>query len=368
MSVMLAELVEVMERIAPTAQAEEWDNVGLIAGEWGQAVSRVMLAIDLVPAVLAEATGKKAEAVIAYHPPIFKAVSRLTSPHAVFEAIRRGIAIYSPHTALDVAPGGTNDCLADAVGMVERSPIRPIRDPDQLKLVTFVPAEHVDAVSAVLFAAGAGRIGKYASCSFRVQGTGTFFGEEGTNPAVGKSGRLEEVSEIRLETMVPEASASAVVAALRKSHPYEEPAFDLVRLAGPESTGPAAIGMGRIGMLESLVPREVLIERVKRAAEAPHVLLAGPTTGLVKKVAVCAGSCGSVLDAAIAQGAEVFVTGEIRHHDALRAQSAGITVICTLHSNSERLALTRLRERLAGELASVEFVLSRTDRDPMSVL
>jgi dinuclear metal center YbgI/SA1388 family protein len=364
MSVLLRELVEVMERIAPTSRAQEWDNVGLIAGDPSQAISRVLLAIDYTPPVSTEAGEEKANVVIAYHPPIFKPISRLTFPHVMFEAIRRGIAVYTPHTALDAAPGGTNDCLADAVGLTERAPITASLRDESLKLVTFVPAEEVEAVSAALFAAGAGRIGQYSMCSFRTPGTGTFFGDIQANPTVGQTGRLEKVTEFRLEMVVPEEAVSAVVAALRKSHPYEEPAFDLVRLAAP----PSSVGMGRIGILEQPIERPALVERIKRAIGIAHVLVAGPTTGAVEKIAVCAGSCGSMLDAAIAQGAEVFVTGEIRHHDALKAAAAGVTVICTLHSNSERLTLARLRQRLMEALPAVEFVLSRMDRDPLAVI
>ncbi|HEX4124473.1 MAG TPA: Nif3-like dinuclear metal center hexameric protein, partial [Tepidisphaeraceae bacterium] len=357
----LRELVGAMEKIAPTAHAESWDNVGLIAGDIDQPMTRVMLTIDYTAAVSAEVAQKNCDAVIAYHPPIFKPVSRLTAPHLVFDAIRRGIGIYSPHTALDVAEGGTNDCLAESIGLKNCAPIQAIGSTEQLKLATFVPAEHVEAVSSALFAAGAGRIGQYSSCSFRSPGTGTFFGQAGTNPAVGKAGRLEEQPEIRLETVVPTGGVSAVVAALRKSHPYEEPAFDLVRLAA----APNGVGMGRIGLLGEPAERGELIERVKRAVGVLHVLAAGPMSGVVKKAAVCAGSCGSVLDAAIAMGAEAFVTGELRHHDALKAAAAGVTAICTLHSNSERMTLGRLRERLAKELSAVGFVLSEADRDPL---
>jgi hypothetical protein len=244
-------------------------------------------------------------------------------------------------------------------------PITAIGRDESLKLITFVPAEAVEKVSAGMFAAGAGRIGQYSHCSFRSEGTGTFFGEAGANPTVGRASRFEEVAEIRLEMVVPKRALAAVLAALRMNHPYEEPAFDLVRLAAP----PSGMGMGRIGLLQAPIERPVLIERIKQAVGISHVLVAGPTmTGTVQKLAVCAGSGGSLLDAAIAQGAEVFVTGEIRHHDALKAAAAGVTVICTLHSNSERLALGRLRQRLMEALPAAEFVLSRMDRDPLTVI
>jgi dinuclear metal center YbgI/SA1388 family protein len=354
-----------MEQIAPTRYAEEWDNVGLLAGDPQQAVSKALLTIDYTPAVADEARQSRCEAVIAYHPPIFKALKRIDAGSVIHDAIRRGVAIYSPHTALDVAEGGTNDVLADVLPLTDRRPLRRSKSSAaQLKLVTFVPTEQVAAVSTALFAAGAGHIGKYSSCGFRSPGTGTFFGEAGTNPTVGASGRLEETPEVRLETVVPQERVEAVLAALRASHPYEEPAFDLNQLAAP----PENIGQGRIGFLQQPTDRREIFERIKRDLQLDHLLIAGPTEGKIETAAVCAGACGEFLSDAIAGGAQLYLTGEMRHHDALRAASAGVTVVCTLHSNSERLALKRLVQRLAAALPALECLLSRSDRDPFSVV
>ena len=228
----LKDLVAVLEELAPTTEAEAWDNVGLLVGDLAQAVTRVLLTVDYTAAVADEAYARRCDVVVSYHPPIFEALTRIDASSLVFQAIQRGIALYSPHTALDVVEGGTNDVLADVLGMRDRTPLRRAPENDAYyKLVTFVPDSSVEAVSKALFDAGAGRIGKYASCSFRASGTGTFFGEDGAQPAVGASGKYEEVSELRLETRVPLACADAVVRALRRAHPYEEPAFDLVRLA-----------------------------------------------------------------------------------------------------------------------------------------
>src|SRR5687767_8213367 len=230
----LQEVLNVLDAIAPTRLAESWDNVGLLAGDPRAEVSRAMLCIDYTPEVACEAAGAQCELIIAYHPTLFDPVRRMVAGSVVFDAIRRGVAIYSPHTALDVADGGTNDMLADAIGLRQddRGPLRIVQPKaDQYKLVTFVPAEQVETVSSALFAAGAGRIGDYTQCSFRSPGTGTFFGEEGTNPTVGQAGKLEEASEVRLETVMPIAKLNDVLTALRASHPYEEPAFDLVQLA-----------------------------------------------------------------------------------------------------------------------------------------
>src|SRR5437016_3713061 len=170
----LAALVNLLDSAAPTRHAESWDNVGLLVGDPGQEISAAMLVIDYTPEVACEAAGAKCELIIAYHPPIFDALKRITAGGLIFDAIRRGVAIYSPHTALDVADGGTNDMLADAAGIGQRQPLKLIEPKSiQHKLVVFVPEEAVEKVSAAIFAAGAGRIGKYSSCSFQTKGSGT---------------------------------------------------------------------------------------------------------------------------------------------------------------------------------------------------
>lgn len=360
----LKELVAAMERLAPTRHAETWDNVGLLAGDPEQEARRALLAIDYTDEVAEEGRQLECDVVIAYHPPIFQAIKRIAAGTALHDALRRGVAIYSPHTALDVARGGTNDVLADAVGMVDRRPLRVSSGkPTQAKLVTFVPAKDVDRLSSALFAAGAGRIGNYSSCSFRTPGAGTFLGGEGTNPAIGKAGRLEVVEEVRLEMVVPLAAIEAVVSALRQNHPYEEPAFDLVQLAPV----PQGLGMGRIGELPPGATRAKLIEQVKGELGLNHLLVAGPHDGPAKRAAVGAGACGDLLDDAIAQGADVYLTGEMRHHDALKAARAGMTVVCTLHSNSERATLRRLSRRIVELLPGLDVCISQRDRDPFTI-
>lgn len=364
----LSDLISHLEAIAPTRYAEPWDNVGLLVGDPEQPLTRAMLCIDYTAAVAGEAAKEHCDAVVSYHPPIFKPLlSRVTasgSTQWIFDAIRRGIGIYSPHTALDVADGGTNDVLADVLDLQNRQPLRVTEGkPSQSKLVTFVPEDALEKVSEAIFAAGAGRIGHYTSCSFRTRGTGTFFGEEGSNPTVGKAGRLEQAPEIKIETIVPMAKIDDVVRALRRSHPYEEPAFDLNLLA----TAPEGIGIGRVGDLPQPTQRMELIERIKTELGLSQLLVAGPHDGLVSRAAVCAGACGDYLESAIAARADFYLTGEMRHHDALRAAAAGITVVCTLHSNSERITLRRLLDRLKERLPELPVLLSQKDRDPFQI-
>jgi dinuclear metal center YbgI/SA1388 family protein len=373
----IADLARVLESIAPVAYAEDWDNVGLLAGDPDAPLARALLCIDCTREVVLEAESAGCEAIVAYHPPIFRPISRVTRGSIPYELVRRGIALYSPHTALDAAEGGTNDVLADAIGMtrdrapIRAAPLRPEPDDGEHKLVTFVPPDAVARVSAALFEAGAGRIGDYRGCSFRSIGTGTFYGEAGTNPAVGTAGKHETVEEVRLETVVPIVRTGDVIRALRAAHPYEEPAFDLVRLtrrpAKLQTSQTEQRGMGRIGALVP-VDRETLVTRIKARLGVPRLLVAGPERGTVTRAAVCAGAAGDLLAAAISQGAEVVVAGEVRHHDALHAAAAGVTVVCALHSNSERIALGPLGARITAALPGIELLTSRVDRDPFAIV
>lgn len=360
----LQHLVDAMEEIAPTKLAESWDNVGLLVGDRSDALAGIMLTLDLTDDVLTEAIEAGCSAVVAYHPTIFDGIKRVTAPGLVYRAIRAGVAIYSPHTALDSAPGGTNDMLADVLGLTDARPIKlaEARQTD-CKLVTFVPESAVEAVAQAVFAAGAGGIGRYTQCSFRSTGTGTFLGDETTNPTVGEPGKLERAPEIRFETILGLNRLEQVVAALRKAHPYEEPAFDLV----PMLAEPSGIGMGRIGNVGP-ISRQKLIERIRAELGVAHLLVAGPLDGDISKAAACPGSCGKLMNDAIQAGAQLYLTGEVRHHDALSAAARGVTVVCALHSNSERKILQILAEKVRQALPGASVTTSQRDCDPFTIL
>ncbi len=363
----LSQLTAALEEIAPTSLAESWDNVGLLVGDPKQDISGVMLTIDYTRAVAAEAAARKCDLIVAYHPPIFETLKRLKPDSLIVDAIRRGVAIYSPHTALDVVKGGTNDVLADALGLTDRKALKaPEGKATHYKLATFVPQEALERVSQAVFEVGAGVIGNYSSCSFQTGGTGTFFGDAESKPAVGQSGKLERAAEIRFETLVPIGKAELVIAALRKSHPYEEPAFDLNVLAPTQGTDARSVGLGLIGSLPT-TPVATIAGRLKSELGLAHLLIAGPIDAVVSRAAICAGSGGIFLDDAIAGEAQLYITGEMRHHDALKAAELGMTVICTLHSNSERAILGRLKTRLEKISGIPPIHVSTADRDPFSV-
>jgi len=370
----VGKIVDVLEQIAPPDLAADWDNVGLLVGDRQADARCLMLCIDLTEQVLAEATRAGAKMVMAYHPVIFKSISRVTASDApvVHGAVSRGVAVYCMHTALDAAPGGTNDVLAEALGLVDIRPIEPVVRAGRYKMVVFTPPGELQRVADAAFEAGAGMIGNYERCSFSTGGRGTFRGLAGSRPTIGKSGRDETVEELRLEVVVPAGKLADVCSAVRRAHSYEEPAIDVY----PARDVPEGTGMGRIGRLPRPVTARTLIRRIKKRIGLDHVLVAaagdGPSRekpgGKVSVAACCAGSCGEMYKAAAAGGATFYLTGEMRHHDALAATAMGMDVVCLGHSNSERIALRRIARQLARALPKLKVVAARSDRDPFQVV
>ena len=359
-----------LEALAPTAAAEEWDNVGLLIGDADARLKTLMLCIDLTAEVLAEAREHKAEMVMAYHPVIFKPLSRLTAETATvaWAAARAGLAVFSLHTALDVAAGGTNDALAESIGLSDLRPLRPISGDGLCKVVVFTQPAEAETVARAAFDAGAGWIGNYSRCAFTSAGEGQFHGEAGSKPAVGRAGQTERTQELRIEITAPLAAAGRVAKAIRQAHSYEEPVVDVYPLAGPTGLTPRA-GMGRVGRLARRASIETLLRRAKRAAGVRRALVARPPDdpGPIEVAACAAGSAGSLWKDARAAGAQLYLTGEMRHHDALAAAAAGLTVVCLGHSNSERPALARVAEHLAAEMPKLNVLQSQADRDPFEI-
>lgn len=366
---LVSDLVAAMEAIAPTHLAESWDNVGLLLGDRSREVrGPVMLTIDLTPQVMDEALDLKAGAIVAYHPPLFSAVKSITADtsmgRSLLRALESGMAVYSPHSALDATTDGVTDWLAEGLGKGDRRAIVPSAgvDPRQThKVVTFVPAEHVERLRNALASAGAGRIGEYELCSFTVRGMGTFRGSEKSRPVVGSAGQLEEVEEVRLEMVCPGDAAPILIETLRAFHPYEEPAFDVYPLAGKPDR---RVGAGRRLVLDQPATPSQLAMRLRDYLGIERVRLADVLERPVERVGVVPGAGASLLDEAIAQGCEVFVTGEMRHHDMLKAMSKGCCVILGGHTNTERGYMPRLAEKLKSMGTDGKFVVSRADRVP----
>lgn len=363
----LQKIIRAMEEVAPGRFAQGWDNVGLLVGDRNAEFTSAMLTIDVTQAVLDEARHKGTDLILAYHPTIWDGLKNVTADgpgRMVYGAIRHGIAIYSIHTSLDAASGGVNDGLAEMVGI---SNARPIGDwveagKELCKLVVFVPVDAAAAVADAIFAAGAGAIGNYTRCSFRTKGEGTFQPQEGATPAIGRIGHDEQVEEMRLESIVPADKIGAVVAAMRQAHPYEEPAFDVIRLYDAEGR----VGLGRMGELEKPATMHEILSRIKTATGATVAGFVGDEERLVRTAAVCAGTCGKLLFSVMAAKCDLYVTGEMKHHEALAAQESGLSCICLSHTVSERFILRKMAKTLASKLGGLEINVSEADRDPFT--
>jgi dinuclear metal center YbgI/SA1388 family protein len=355
-----------IDQIVPLKLAQEWDNVGLLIGDPKRDAKRILLTIDVTADVLAEAKRLKTDLIVSYHPIIWDGLKKITARGAtsvVYGLARCGIAVFSIHTALDALTGGVNDGLAEIVGIRDAKPIGDYVNPpagDNYKLVVFVPVESAAKVANALFAAGAGHIGNYSHCSFAAKGEGSFLPLEGAKPAIGKKGVLEKVAEMRLETIVPADKVASVVAAMLKAHPYETPAFDIFKLYNDQDK----FGLGRIGELEKPTRLAEIIKRLKRHTGAKAVGVIGPKKRIVAFAAVCAGSCGALLNQVIAQNTDLYVTGELKHHQALAAQEAGLTCLCLSHTVSERFILKKFAKQLQKRLPAVTIRISRQDADP----
>jgi len=367
MPVTAHEVVEALFARAPRELAESWDNVGLVIGDPGARVRRVLVCVDATEQVLAEARAVGARLVVAHHPPFLDSLKRVRADEAesavAYQAVRAGVGICVMHTNLDYAPQGLCVELACLVGLEDIRPLSPAGASALVKLTVFVPASHVAPVRAALAEAGAGRIGEYAECSFGVEGEGTFRPLPDASPYTGAVGRLEQAREVRLEMAVARAALARVLTAMEAAHPYEEVAYDVYPLA---NTWPNS-ARGALGRLRRAVTLGTLARRIEDTLGASTVRVAGDRRGRVRRVAVGGGSGGQLVADAVRVGAEALVVGEVRHHEALRAVAGNLSLIEAGHFATERPAVDLMRRWLEEDLAGrVEITASRVEADPFA--
>lgn len=368
----LAVVLRALESLVPLHLAEAWDRVGLHVGSPEADVTAALLCIDLTEAVVREAVQSKCGLIVAYHPPIFHPLKRLTddgpwTQRRIIAAVRAGLAVYSPHTALDAAAGGLCDAICAGLADCDGVPIQPAAlHRDEYKVVVFVPEPHEAAVRGAMASAGAGGVGNYRECAFSSAGTGGFEPVRGANPTVGKVGQREEVAERRLEMLVPGSALAGVLSALRSAHPYEEPAVDVFKLHPEPPLDHAAQGPGRLMELPEPVAAEHIIEKARSMFGVPlrvgGVQRSGGERGAVRTVAVCPGAGGSLFEQV---DADCYVTGEMQHHQALDLVQRGKLVILAGHTHTERPFLTGYRDRIMQtDAGGIAWHVSASDRCP----
>lgn len=360
------EIIQLFEHFSPKGFALEGDKVGLQIGSLNKKVERVLIALDVLENVIDEAIEKNVQLIIAHHPLIYhplKNVMTDTVPGRMLEKLlKHEIAVYAAHTNLDVAKGGLNDWLAEALEIENAEVLVPTRETALKKIVVFVPEEHAGNLRRALGGAGAGFIGNYSHCSFSAGGTGRFLPGDNTAPYIGQPGVMEAVNEVRIETIVPETLVKKVITALLKAHPYEEPAFDIYPL---ENQG-EILGLGRIGSVTEMTLGE-FAEKVKSVLQLDMVRVVGDLNSTVKKAAVLGGDGNKYYSQAKFKGADVYVTGDIYYHTAHDAMMLGLNMIDPGH-NAEKIMKKGVAETMAKLSKEagfrVEFIPSALNTEP----
>lgn len=332
----------------PFAHRADWDNVGILLGDPEAPVRSVLVALDATPAVLALCRQARPDLLLTHHPVIHTPLKSIRpddgASAAAFVLAGMSVAVISAHTNADVAPRGVSWAVARRLGLLGIRPLLPGEPSDACKVAVFVPPEAADAVLDAIAEAGGGRIGAYSRCSFRTAGAGTFLPAAAAHPYRGKAGSEERVDEVRLESVVARSLLPKVLAAARAAHPYEEPAIDVYPLTGGALGG----GVGAVGDRKAPVSLEDALEEIFTRIRPSWIRVAGTRRKKVRRVAVVAGSGSEFARAAREAGADLFVTGDMKYHQALEAAAGEMPVADVGHGSAEKWILPEFRRVLAG--------------------
>lgn len=359
----IKDITNCLETLAPLSLQESYDNCGLIVGNPQQEVTKALLCLDAIELVVDEAIATGCNLIIAHHPIVFSGIKKLNGKNyierVVIKAIKHDIAIYAIHTNLDNVVNGVNRKIAEKLGLQKLQILSPKK---QLlkKLATYVPVVDAEKVRSALFASGAGNIGNYANCSFNVAGTGTFNGNEQSNPAIGNKGVTESVEEQKIEVVFPAYLEYDLVSALKAAHPYEEVAYDIFSL---ENTW-QEVGSGMVGELETSVSEEEFLRLIKQNLHAEAVRHTDLLGKNVKKIAVCGGSGSFLLNDAIRAGADFFITADFKYHQFFDAE-AKIVIADIGHYESEQFTPEIIKHYLSEKLPTFATLFSKINTNPI---
>ena len=363
----ISKITSYLESIAPLAHQESYDNAGLIVGDKSAALTGILIALDVTEAVVQEAIDANLNLIVAHHPIVFDGLKKITGKNyverTVIKAIKNDIAIYAAHTNLDsVIINGVNTKIAEKLSLINTKILSPITD--QLnKIAVFVPHKNADEVRTAMFEAGAGQIGNYDSCSYNVQGQGTFKAGAGTNPHVGEIDKLHTEPETRIETIVPNHKLNAVISAMIKKHPYEEVAYDVYALKNPWTQ----VGAGMLGELEKPVKPLDFLEKIKTIFKSDAVRYTQICKTEIKKVAICGGSGSFLLKDAMRANADIFITADFKYHQFFDAEDR-IIIADIGHYESEQFTKELFYELLTRKFSNFAVRLTKVNTNPIKYL
>jgi len=366
----LADLIDALDAAYPPRLAESWDSVGLVCGDPGDEVARVLFAVDATAEVVEEAIDWRAQALVVHHPLLLRGVDTVAADTPkgalLHRLIRSGCALFTAHTNADSADPGVSDALAAAVGLTVTGPLEAEPASPVDKWTVQVPRSHTDAVLRALFAAGAGGSGEYRECAVRIPSEGQFRPMPGANPAIGRIGDLEVVAEDRVEVVAAPRARAAILAALRAAHPYEQPAYHVTERADI----PTGLGLGRVGELPGPLTLREFTERV--AAGLPPtvwgVRAAGDPDRTIRRVAVCGGAGDSLLGTVTRLGVDAYLTADLRHHPAdEHLRGHGPALLDAAHWATEFPWCAQAESVVRAALPELETRVSTLRTDPWTV-
>ena len=361
------EISSFIESLAPAYLAEDWDNVGLLLGSGNNTVRKVMVCLDITSEVANEAVNNKVDLIVSHHPLIFKGIKKIQQDDLkgkiIYTLITNNISVFSAHTNLDTAEGGVNDMLANSIGLIDVKNLKEHLAEKLFKIVVFIPEESLELVRNAMTEAGAGWLGNYSDCTFVTKGIGTFKPLAGTNPYIGQIGSIEQVDEVRLETIVAQSKLKKVLDAMIKSHPYEEVAYDLYPL---EKKG-KEYGLGKVGALVKPMSLSEFIALVKNNLEVEKIRLIGTTEKEIKKVAVFCGSFDEDYESVLKSKVDILLTSDIKYHAAVDMRALGMCVIDAGHFNTEKIMVPNLIKLIQKEFPQIEVIGSLVEEDPFKI-
>ncbi|MEI6764586.1 MAG: Nif3-like dinuclear metal center hexameric protein [Bacteroidota bacterium] len=360
------DIIVFFEKIAPVSLKESYDNVGLLVGSNEKEISKALICIDVTQAILDEAVSKGCDLIISHHPLIFSPIKNVTGQtptgQIIISAIKNDIAVYAIHTNIDNSILGFNSLAAEKMGLTDVTILSP-KTGLLRKLVTFCPDEHAPAVRDALFAAGCGHIGNYDSCSYNLNGQGSFRGLENAHPFVGTPGIIHFENEVRIETIFPSSMQSSVLKALFAAHPYEEVAYDIY----PLDNDYKGAGSGVIGTLKPGVAASDLMVMLKDIFKIPCIRHSDPIEKEIRKVAFCGGAGSFLAREAKAKGADILITGDLKYHDFANADSEFMLADIG-HFESEFCFREHIQSLMNKKFATFAVLLSEAEENPINYL
>lgn len=364
---LIADIISALEHFAPLPLQEDFDNSGLQVGNRNEECKGVLLCVDVTPAIVDEAIEKDCNLIVSHHPLLFKGIKRLTGTslveRTIIKAVSADIAIYSCHTSIDNAFNGVSWKMAELLGLQNVKTLSR-QECKMIKLSVMVPIDHLDAIRLALFDAGAGKLGNYDSCSFISKGEGTFRALDGANPFVGNKHELHYELETRVDVILPMWLKKKVEQALLMAHPYEEPAYEFIKLDNESRY----TGLGTIGQYEEPVTPHALIEEVKKVFHSPITRCSTFCKDLmIKKIAMCSGSGSSFIKDAIMAGAQAFITSDTRYHDFIDYAN-DILIIDIGHYESEQCTKDIFYHVITEKFPNFAVYYSEKEQNPINYL